>query len=230
MEKHCAIALHELERWIKNTNAQMQSNVPIGFTNQNIQDISNLISKISEGIRDEYPFYAKMLPQITSILFPIHPYGGITINPAAFGELYIIVRHLEEEPTNIHFWASMHPRIETISKGLFDDGHYTSSAEKAIKEVETRLREKFAELKPGVFIPSKVGDIIGALFSENGSYKFCDTSTVSGKDYRRGIQLLFEGTIAAYRNPAAHQNLTYTKREAIEQIVMASQLMYVLEK
>ena len=66
--------------------------------------------------------------------------------------------------------------------------------------------------------------------SENGAFKFCDTTTTSGRDYRRGIQSLFEGIMAAYRNPAAHANLQYEKREAMEQIMLASQLMYVLDK
>ena len=48
--------------------------------------------------------------------------------------------------------------------------------------------------------------------SENGAFKFCDTTTTSGRDYRRGIQSLFEGIMAAYRNPAAHANLQYEKR------------------
>ena len=36
--------------------------------------------------------------------------------------------------------------------------------------------------------------------------------------------------IIRYRNPAAHANLQYEKREAMEQIMLASQLMYVLDK
>ena len=77
---------------------------------------------------------------------------------------------------------------------------------------------------------SKVGDIIGALLRENGAYHFVDLSTASGKDYRRGIQSIFEGTFAAYRNPTAHENLSCTKRETMKQIMLASQLMYVPDK
>lgn len=152
------------------------------------------------------------------------------MNPAAFGELFVIIRHIEAEPFAMRFWFAVHTRIANVSFELGKDGHCASAAEKAIKEVETRLREKFAELKPGAPVPSKVGDIIGALISENGAFKFCDTSTTSGKDYRRGVQLLFEGTMAAYRNPSAHANLQCDKREAIEQIMLASQLMFVLDK
>lgn len=35
---------------------------------------------------------------------------------------------------------------------------------------------------------------------------------------------------AIFLNPAAHANLQYEKREAMEQIMLASQLMYVLDK
>lgn len=79
-------------------------------------------------------------------------------------------------------------------------------------------------------MPAKVGDIIGALLTENGAYYFADLSTVSGKDYYRGIHALFEGIFAAYRNPSSHKNIPCTKREAMEQIVLASQLMYVLDR
>ncbi len=66
--------------------------------------------------------------------------------------------------------------------------------------------------------------------SKHGIFHFCDTSTVSGKDQRRGIKSPFDGVFAAYRNPAAHANLVCTKREAIEQILLTSQLMYILDR
>ena len=53
--------------------------------------------------------------------------------------------------------------------------------------MESRLREKFSELKPGAAVPPKIGDVIGALIGENGAFKFGDTTTTSGRDYRRGI-------------------------------------------
>lgn len=192
--------------------------------------MKQLIITIAAGIQGEYPFYASILPQIASILFPVNNMGTATLNPAAFGELVVIIRHIDAEPFSMRFWTAIHARITNVSYELYKDGHYASAAENAVKEVETRLREKFAELKPGTSVPSKVGDIIGALLSDNGVFKFCDTSTTSGKNYRRGIQSLFEGTMAAYRNPSAHANLQYDRREALEQIMLASQLMFVLDK
>ena len=222
--------LYELRKWIDNTNANLMAPVQFIHTLQEVHSVQNWISIISAGVQSENPFYAAILPPISTILFPVNHVGTVTLNPVAFGELMVIIRHIGTEPFAMRFWTTVHPRIAKISFGLYKDGHYTSAAEKAIKEVETRLREKFAELKPNVTVPAKVGDIIGALISENGAFKFCDTSTTSGKDYRRGIQSLFEGAMAAYRNPSAHANLQYDKREAMEQIMLASQLMFVLDK
>ena len=181
--------LYELRKWIDFTNANLH--MQFLHTPQEIQRVYQWINAITRGIQADYPFYATTLPCVANILFQQNEVGAIFLNPAAFGELVVIVRHIKAEPVVVQFWS---------------------------------------ELKPGAAVPSKIGDVIGALMSENGAFKFCDTTTTSGRDYRRGIQSLFEGIMAAYRNPAAHANLQYEKREAMEQIMLASQLMYVLDK
>ena len=220
--------LYELRKWIDNTNATL--NMQFLHTSQEIQHVYQWIHAITMGIQTDYPFYVATLPRIASILFINNGMGTFILNQAAFGELVIIIRHIEAESVVVQFWSVIHPRIVNVSHELYVDGHCSTAAEKAVKEVESRLREKFSELKPSAAVPSKIGDVIGALISENGAFKFCDTTTTSGRDYRRGIQSLFEGIMAAYRNPAAHANLQYEKREAMEQIMLASQLMYVLDK
>ena len=220
--------LYELRKWIDFTNANLQ--MQFLHTPQEIQRVHQWINAITRGIQADYPFYATTLPCVANILFQQNEMGAIFLNPAAFGELVVIVRHIEAEPVVVQFWSAIHPRIVNVSHELYADGHCSTAAEKAVKEVESRLREKFLELKNGATVPAKIGDVIGALMSENGAFKFCDTTTTSGKDYRRGIHSLFEGIMAAYRNPVAHANLQYEKREAMEQIMLASQLMYVLDK
>ena len=220
--------LYELRKWIDNTNATLNMQFP--RLSQEIQRVHQWINAIAAGIQTDYPFYADMLPRITNILFQGNGITPALVNPAAFGELVVIVRHIEAEPVVVQFWSAIHPRIVNVSHELYADGHCSTAAEKAVKEVESRLREKYSELKLSAAVPVKIGDVIGALMSENGAFKFCDTTTTSGKDYRRGIHSLFEGIMAAYRNPAAHANLQYEKREAMEQIMLASQLMYVLDK
>ncbi len=223
--------LRSLQSWIDNVNRGLAFVGVVKLDFASVNNTCNQIVTIAEEIEKEYPFYSRALKNISIKLFRSSAsYNVFTVNNAAFGELYIIISHIAEEPVDIAVWYEIHPRIRAISQQLFCDGHYDSAAEKAIKEVETRLRELFQVLKPGVTVPAKVGDIIGALLTENGAYHFADLSTVSGKDYRRGIQSIFEGAFAAYRNPSSHENLLYTKREAMEQIMLASQLMYVLDK
>lgn len=220
----------ELHKWVESTDHQLGRGIPFLHTEAEVQTVCQRIHFIVNCILEEYPFYASTLPTISQRLFSGNRLSGFTLNSAVFGELFIITQQLFYEPINAQFWTSIHPRISKISKELFCDGHFASAAEKAMKELETRLRELFQKLKPGAGIPSKIGDVIGALLSDNGIFDFYDTSTTSGKDYRRGVKSLFEGAFAAYRNPAAHANLPCTKREAVEQIVLASQLMYILDK
>lgn len=220
----------ELHKWVENTNSQLRTGFPFLHTEAEVQIICQRIHFIVNCIREEYPFYATQLPIISQRLFSGNHLSGFTLNSAVFGELFLIAQQLSSEPINTQFWTNIHPRIIQISKELFCDEHFPSAAEKAMKELETRLRELFQELKPTAGIPAKIGDVIGALLGDNGVFDFCDTSTVSGRDYRRGIKSLFDGAFAAYRNPAAHANLPCTKREAVEQITLVSQLMYILDK
>lgn len=222
--------LRALQSWISYANSGL---VVTGTVTTDLVSANNTcyqINAIADGIENEYPFYAAELRGISGNLFKDSTYGMVVLNSAAFGELFIIIHHITQEPVDMAIWREIHPRIARVSQELFCDGYFDSAAEKAIKEVEGKLRELFHALKPNTIVPAKVGEIIGALLTEHGAYQFADLSTVSGKDYRRGIQSLFEGTFAAYRNPSSHKNLPCTRREAIEQITLASQLMYVLEK
>lgn len=222
--------LKSLQSWINNVNNGLASGMPIVIDPGSANNTCYQIKAVANGIEGEYPFYATELKNISANLFQNPTYGAISLNNAAFGELFIIIRHIVQEPVDMAIWREIHPRIAGICQGLFCDGYYDSAAEKAVKEVESRLRELYQELKPNAVVPAKVGDIIGALLTENGAYHFADLSTISGRDYRRGIYSLFEGIFAAYRNPSAHENLLCTKREAMEQIMLASQLMYVLDR
>lgn len=160
--------LNELIRWISNANAIIGSSLQMTHLVQEVQQVTHLIAVVSNGVREEYPLYSKILPEISSRLF-VNFMGTLRLNTAAFGELAVIVRHINEEPFDLKLWDKIHQRIQKISKGLYADAYYDSAAEKSIKEVETRLREKFKELKPNITVPTKVGDVIGALLTENGA-------------------------------------------------------------
>ena len=221
-------AVSELKRWIDNTNNQLQTGMPFIRIQPEVIQVSSLINAVAENIHEEYPFYAKELPCIASILFPSQGSGVYSLNTCAFGELFLIIKHVAQEPNSGCFWDNIHPRVRNISKGLYEDKYYDSAAEKAMREVETMLRELFRQMKPSSNEPKNASDIMNALLSDDTLYAF-DETTVSGKDYRKGIRMLFEAAFCAYRNPASHRNISASKRESLERIVLSSQLLYILE-
>lgn len=225
MRRNYQDSLDELWRWMNNVK---QDSYAFTIT-QYPQNVSNVIAHIrivADGIQVEYPYYTAALHDVTRRLFT--PYG--MINVPTFAEACFIIQHIKNEPANSALWIEIHPRIVTVSRNEFDDQHYDSAAGKAIKEVEVRLRELFRQVKPDQKEPRAVVDCIGALLGENGALKLADCSTESGKNYTRGVKAIFEGAFAAYRNPQMHGNIPYTRRESFEQIVLASQMMYVLDK
>ena len=161
--------LYELRKWIDFTNANLQ--MQFLHTPQEIQRVHQWINAITRGIQADYPFYATTLPCVANILFQQNEMGAIFLNPAAFGELVVIVRHIEAEPVVVQFWAEIHPRIVNVSRELYADGHCSTAAEKAVKEVESRLREKFSELKPGTTVPSKIGDVIWRTYERKWRFQ-----------------------------------------------------------
>lgn len=216
--------------WVKRTNIQLGTGILPSFLQSDCLQIRNALQTISSHIQYEYPFYSRELLIIKDILFSSSQlaYGAMLLNPVAFGELYIITKHISSEPISTRFWQDIHPRIFAVSKDLFCDGYFSAACESVIKEVETRMRELFKQGKPNVPVPKDATGLIGALLSDNGFYQFCDTSEISGANFRKGIKAIFEGAFSAYRNPSMHANLTCTQRESFERIVQASQMMWIL--
>lgn len=150
----------ELHKWVENADYQLGTGFPFLHTEAEVHIVCQRICFIASYIQEEYPFYSSQLPIISQRLFSGNPINGFTLNWAIFGELYIITQQLFSEPINIQCWTNIHPKIVQVSKDIFCDGHFDSAAEKAIKELETRLRDLFQQLKPSAGIPTKVGDIL----------------------------------------------------------------------
>ena len=222
--------LKSINNWVQGIKSAYRTTGVSPIASGISEQITNDLCLIATDIQSEYPFYAKELFRISSVLFiAVTPaFTWMNLNMIAFGELSIIVKHIIEEPVNTRFWNEIHPRIVRVSKDRFLDGYYSDASERAIKEVETRMRELFLEGRPSDTPPKDAAGLIGALLSDHGIYSFCDTSDISGKNFRTGTKSIFEGVFLAYRNPAMHANLDCTPREAFERIVQASQMMYIL--
>ena len=127
-----------IKDWLQRTNAQLSTGALPAFLQTDCWKIQNELQTISTNIQYEYPFYGHELLEIKNILFsaPQPPYGMMLLNSAAFGELFIIIKHISSEPIDTRFWQDIHPRIIAVSKGLFCDGHFATAGEAAIKELK----------------------------------------------------------------------------------------------
>ena len=119
--------------------------------------------------------------------------------------------------------------VGSVAQAEYVDGYFDSAAEKALREVESYLRELYSQAYPDLGEPKEISTIKDKLLNDENVYMF-DRQTQSGKNYFDGIKSLFDNVFKAYRNPTAHRNIKINKREASERIMLASQLLYVLDE
>lgn len=147
-----------------------------------------------------------------------------------YGNLDNLEIQSEEDPENIAFWNNVNEEIKRQTKELYIQCFYESAAERAVRTVETHLRQMFRKLKPDTTEPRNIGDIINALLLENGAFHYCDTTNPDGKNFCKGFVQLTQGFFTAYRNPHAHNIHDLSKREAFEIITLSSMIMEVLSQ
>ncbi|KUK72688.1 TIGR02391 family protein [Methanobacterium sp. 42_16] len=135
------------------------------------------------------------------------------------------------------FWRWIHLDIIKVSKRLFEDKHYAHSVESAFKEVNSRVKKIYKNKKGD----EKDGYNLMELafkYKTNGDkgeitewpiIKLTDLDSVSDRNIQKGYELIFKGSIKAFRNPKAHENQEITKKTAIHSIFVASKLMYRLD-
>lgn len=194
-----------------------------------IQNIKNGLIKISHDIEKESPYFSEELFELKDRMFV----GYGTINPVVFGQVIEILKSLQQvgNSDNLGIWSFIHPSIASVSKKLFDDGHYANAAEDAFIEINARVKKLFVIVNPTT---SKVLDGYAAMntvFSDhNPLIEFCDRSTETGSNIQRGFMQMLAGAMSALRNPKAHVNITITKDDAMRRLMFASMLMYKIDE
>ena len=124
-----------------------------------------------------------------------------------------------EEP----FWVYIHPSIKNVSVINFDAGQYADAVSNAFAELESSVKDAFQAVD-GRELTGK--DLMMKAFGD-AQPNFClaDTSTISGRNIQEGYRFIYAGVMCAIRNPNAHANLSTTKEDAIDYIVLASMLI-----
>ena len=95
--------LDAIDQWLRDINNKLTMGISPTFLLNDCQKMQTDLREVAEKIKHEYPFYSQTLPGIGDNLFRPHPfnYGLMTLNVAAFGELFIIVQHLVREPVDL---------------------------------------------------------------------------------------------------------------------------------
>lgn len=193
-----------------------------------ITTIQNDLISISYDIRHEFPFLSQELFSIKDSLFP----NGI-INPTACGQAIEILRILQnagnQEKNSI--WYLIHPRIISVSKKLFEDGHYANAAADAFIEINDRVKKLFTKVKPDETIIPDGQSLMITVFSENKPLiEICNQTTDSGKNTQKGYMQMLAGALSALRNPRVHANVSISAEEAMRELMFASMLMYKIDE
>jgi uncharacterized protein (TIGR02391 family) len=119
----------------------------------------------------------------------------------------------------------LHPRIAAACADLYRDGHCADAVLRASLALEKLVQEKSGRHDP------TGSALMEQVFSPNGpALAFNELADQSDRDEQKGMMLLFQGTVFAFRNPRAHKSLTDSAEEAFEAIMIISFLAKRLEQ
>lgn len=104
---------------------------------------------------------------------------------------------------------------------LFIRGQYDTAVFQAFKEVEVAVRTA------GRFTPAEIGVPLmrKAFHIETGPLR--DSNAHEAE--RQALSDLFAGAIASYKNPSSHRHVTIGPEEAVEMIMLASDLLKIVD-
>lgn len=131
-----------------------------------------------------------------------------------------------EEPRGGHPFDSrdIHPRLPSVVKDLFDDGHFAQATFEAFKFVDKEVQRLSGDQESGFKLMMK------AFAEAAPSVRLTPCSTTTEKDEQRGYQFLFSGSVLAIRNPRGHEyGLTDTPDTCLAHLSLASLLLRRLE-
>lgn len=115
----------------------------------------------------------------------------------------------------------LHPRIAGRVWASFLRGDYDTAVFQSFKGIEVLMPEArhFAGDAVGV-------DLMRRAFGPKGS--LTDRSALNAE--REALANLFAGALGTYKNPTSHRNVTIESSEAVEMIILASHLLYIVDQ
>lgn len=203
--------------------------VAIPHNSLEITTIKNDLIRVSQIISAEYPYFSSELFMLKDYLF----IGYGSFDPQVYGQVMSIFKALINEMNNSSqgVWGLIHPKIESVSKKLYLNGHYANAAEDAFIEINDRVKKLYKTLNPtATKIPDGDAAMTAVFSANNPLLKVCDIATDSGQNEQKGLMLMLQGSMSALRNPKAHANIIITAADAMRRIIFASMLMYKIDE
>lgn len=209
------------------TIGQNDSNTFIPIHPNKISEIKCSLQNLAEEVKQEYPYFYKELMQLKERLFN----GMATVNPFIWGRIYEIMISIKQPVLNSRseIWRNIHPMIKSVSKSLYENGHFAEAAENAFKEINSRVKKLFVLKCPNRKVPDGAS-VMTTVFSDNEPLiEFGERSSESGQNIQRGFMMMLAGAMIGIRNPKAHENLIIGEEDAMRQLMFASMLMYKID-
>lgn len=115
---------------------------------------------------------------------------------------------------------NIHPKIDHVTRRLFDDGHYSQATFEAFKFLDKQVQSLSLNKESGY-------KLMMQAFSETSpQIKLTDLSNTSEIDEQIGYKFIFSGSVLAIRNPRGHEVLfPETIGECLDHISLASMLV-----
>jgi uncharacterized protein (TIGR02391 family) len=120
---------------------------------------------------------------------------------------------------------NIHPKVDSVSKRLYDDGHYSQATFEAYKLLDNEVQRISLIKKSGVKL------MMQAFNEQSPVIKFSEVKTASEKDEQEGYKFIFAGVMFAIRNPRGHDNgLQESPIQCLDHLSLASMLLRRLER
>jgi uncharacterized protein (TIGR02391 family) len=120
---------------------------------------------------------------------------------------------------------NLHPRLPSIVKALFDDGHFAQATFEAFKFVDKEV-QRFSGISESGY------KLFMRAFSEsNPVIVLTRASSTSEKDEQEGYKFLFAGSALAIRNPRGHEyDIKDDPDKCLDHLSLASMLLRRLDE
>jgi len=119
----------------------------------------------------------------------------------------------------------IHPRLPSVVRTLFDDGHYSQATFEAYKFVDTEVQRFSSMSKSGFSLMMQAFDETSPLL------RLTNLSTQSEIDEQHGYRFIFAGAVKAIRNPRGHTpSLIDPPDRCLDHLGLASLLLRRLEE